>query len=83
MKTDIFSSAIVNRKKITFIYRLKRITVDPYLVAVNKSGKKVVFGRVNRTNEIKQFEYDKIFNIRTVEKLHFSPIIPILPTVVN
>lgn len=83
MKTDIFSRAIVNRQQITFIYGLQRITVDPYLVAINKTGKKVVFGRVNRTNEIKQFEYDKIFNIRTFDNRHFSPIIPILPTVVN
>ena len=81
MKTEIFAEAILNRFRLTFIYEHQNVTMDPYLIAYNRSGKKVIFGRINRTNEIRQFEYDKIFNIKTVNSAQFSPIIPILPTV--
>ena len=81
MKTEIFAEAILNRFRLTFIYEHQNVTMDPYLIAHNRAGKKVIFGRINRTNEIRQFEYDKIFNIKTVNNAPFSPIIPILPTV--
>jgi len=81
MKTEIFAQAILNRFRLKFLYEHKKVTMDPYLIAFNSSGKKVIFGRINKTNEIKQFEYDKIFNIKTVNNSQFSPIIPILPTV--
>lgn len=81
MKTEIFAQAILNRFRLCFLYENKNITMDPYLIAHNRNGKKVVFGRINRTNEIRQFEYDKIFNIKTIDHSQFSPIIPILPRI--
>lgn len=81
MKTEIFAQAILNRFRLCFLYGHQKVTMDPYLIAHNRNGKKVIFGRINRTNEIRQFEYDKIFNIKTVDNTQFSPIIPILPTV--
>lgn len=81
MKSDIFIQAILNRYKVRFLYNLNEITVDPYLITSNKSGKKVVYGRVNNTNEIRFFEYDKIMNLRTMSRNQFSPIIPIIPTI--
>ena len=46
----------------------------------NKTGKKVLYGKLSSTNEIKIFEYDKMCNIKVFfpyEK--FSPVIPIIP----
>lgn len=80
MKSEIFNSAIINRNRIQFLYDLKELTLDPYLVARNQFGKKVVYGRVNNSNIIKMFEYDKILNIKILSHLRFSPIIPIMPS---
>ncbi len=79
MKTDLFSEAIRNRNKLKFIYDLEEIVMDPYYLTVNKLGSKVVFGRVSSTNEVRQFQYNKIYNIKVLDYTKFSPIIPILP----
>lgn len=81
MKSDIFIKAINNRYKVRFIYQLNEVVLDPYLVTYNKFGKKVIYGRVGNTSEIKYFEYDKIFNIKTYNGYQFSPIIPIIQTI--
>ncbi|MFH1196114.1 MAG: hypothetical protein V1720_10390 [bacterium] len=80
MKSIIFATAIRNRRSVRFVYSLREITLEPYYISINKTGRKVIFGRVDSTNEIKAFEYDKIFNIKVMSKI-FSPIIPILPAV--
>ena len=79
MKTDIFLSAIQKRNNIRFLYNLREILIDPYYITRERSGKKVIYGRVRRTNEIRKFEYEKISNIRVLENLRFSPVIPIIP----
>jgi len=79
MKTDIFLSAIHKRSNIRFLYNLKEILIDPYYVSRESNGKKVIYGRVRRTNEIRKFEYEKISNIRVLENFRFSPVIPIIP----
>lgn len=79
MKTDIFLSAIINRKNLRFIYGLKEILIEPYYLSREKNGKKIIYGRIKRTNEIKKFEYEKISNIRVLDKVRFSPLIPIIP----
>jgi len=79
MKTDIFLSAIQKRNNIRFLYNLREILIDPYYITRERNGKKVIYGRVRRTNEIKKFEYEKISNIRVLENLRFSPVIPIIP----
>ena len=77
MKTDIFNSAITRRNKLRFLYGLSEIELEPYYISKNKTGKKVIYGRVNNSNEVKMFEYDRIFNIKVLHN-RFSPIIPIL-----
>ena len=77
MKTDIFIRAIRNRQYLKFLYGLKEIMIEPYYVTRSKEGKKVIYGRLKSTNEIRKFDYDKIANIRVVEAYRFSPIIPI------
>jgi hypothetical protein len=79
MKTDIFLSAIQKRNNIRFLSNLREILIDPYYITRERNGKKVIYGRVRRTNEIKKFEYEKISNIRVLENLRFSPVIPIIP----
>ncbi|MCB0731864.1 MAG: hypothetical protein KDC88_12600 [Ignavibacteriae bacterium] len=79
MKTDIFNSAILSRKKLRFLYNLNHVEMEPYFLAINKNGEKVIYGRVNNSHNIKMFEFNKIFNIKVLEQTKFSPIIPILP----
>lgn len=79
MKSEIFNSAIMGRRKIKFIYKLNQVEVEPYFLAYNKNGKKVIYGRVNNSSNIEMFEFSKIFNIKVLEHSKFSPIIPILP----
>ena len=82
MKSEMFSSAIMNRNRITFLYELHEVVLDPYYIAREKNGKKVIYGRMNNTNEIKKFEYDRIANIRILKTMKFSPIIPLMPRAV-
>jgi predicted DNA-binding transcriptional regulator YafY len=78
MKTDIFLKAIKSRNKLKFLYSLTEIMIEPYYVARDKSGRKVIYGRVRRTNEVRKFEYNKISNIRILNEAKFSPVIPII-----
>ncbi|MBK7104022.1 MAG: hypothetical protein IPH62_01915 [Ignavibacteriae bacterium] len=78
MKTEIFNSAINQRRRLKFLYNLNQVEVEPYYLSKNKNGNKVIYGRVNTSNEIKMFEFNKIFNIKILGKSKFSPIIPIL-----
>ena len=77
MKTDIFIHAIRNRNNLQFLYGLQKIHLEPYYIAKNSTGKKIIYGRLKNTNEIRKFEYDKIANIRIIESFRFSPRIPI------
>ncbi len=79
MKTTIFNSAITERRKLKFLYKLNTIELEPYFLSVNKFGEKVIYGRVNNSNNIKMFEFNRIFNIKILGHTKFSPIIPILP----
>lgn len=78
MKTTIFNWAINNRYKLKFLYDLNEIVLEPYLISKNRSGKKVIYGRISNTKEIKVFEYDRIYNLKVLNMNKFSPIIPIL-----
>jgi len=81
MKTDIFSEAIHNRSNLRFLYNLQEILIEPYYITRERSGKKVIYGRVRKTNEVRKFEYEKISNIRVLNNFRFSPVIPIIPQV--
>jgi hypothetical protein len=78
MKTEIFSFAINNRNQLRFLYGLSEVILDPYYITRDKAGKKVIYGRINNSSEVKRFEYDKIVNIRVLKSRRFSPVIPIL-----
>lgn len=78
MKSEIFSFAINNRNQLRFHYGFNEIILDPYYIAREKSGKKVIYGRINNSSEIKKFDYDKIVNIRVLKHKRFSPVIPII-----
>ena len=79
MKTEIFLSAIRNRNNLTFLYGLKETMIEPYYISKDRTGKKVIYGRVNRTNEVRRFDYNNITNIRVMKNVRFSPLIPIIP----
>lgn len=79
MKTDIFREAIKNRNKIRFYYGLYQWVVEPYYVAKDRNGNKVLYAKVSSTNEIKKFDFKKMANIKVFDNYKFSPIIPIIP----
>lgn len=81
MKTDIFSSAISSRNSISFLYSLSEVTIDPYYISREKNGKKVIYGKVRNSSEIKKFDFDKIVNIKVLGMYRFSPVIPIISLV--
>ena len=78
MKSEIFSQAIHNRNTIKFLYLLSEVTIDPYFISQDKSGKKIIYGKTYNSSEIKKFDFDKIVNIKVLRKNKFSPIIPII-----
>jgi hypothetical protein len=77
MKTDIFIQAIRNRNNLQFLYGLQEVNLEPYYISKNTFGRKVIYGRLRSTNEIRKFEYNRIANIRILESFRFSPLIPI------
>lgn len=77
MKTDIFIQAIRNRNNLKFLYDLQEVNLEPYYISKNSFGKKVIYGRLRSTNEIRKFEYNRIVNIRILQSFRFSPLIPI------
>ncbi len=79
MKSIFFTSAIINRNRVKFLYGLNEVTLEPYYICRNKTGKKVLYGKLNGSNQIKSFEYEKISNIKILGFERFSPIIPIMP----
>lgn len=81
MKTEIFQSAIKNRNRVKFLYGLNEILIEPYYLSIEKNGSKVIYGKVFHSSEIKKYSYNKIANIKVIDKKRFSPIIPIIPLV--
>ena len=75
MKTEIFSTAIINRDKIRFIYGLSEVVLEPYYITTEKSGRKVIYGRPFNSHEVRKFEFNRIANIRVINGAKFSPLI--------
>jgi hypothetical protein len=82
MKTEIFSSAICKRNKIKFLYGLNEVLLEPYYIMKERSGKKVIYGRANNSNEVRKFEFNRIANIKVLNTSRFSPIISV-STLIN
>ncbi|HQF42614.1 MAG TPA: hypothetical protein PK073_06845 [Ignavibacteriaceae bacterium] len=79
MKTEIFKTAIKNRNRLKFLYGLDEFLIEPYYIMTDKNGNKVIYGKISGSSEIRKFAYNKIANIKVLEKRKFSPIIPIIP----
>lgn len=77
MKSEIFFNAIYNRFRIKFLYGLQEIELEPYFITNDKSGKKVIYGKTDFSNEIRKYEFGRIANIKILNKRRFSPIIPL------
>jgi hypothetical protein len=78
MKTQIFSKAISKRNQIKFLYGFDEVVLEPYYIAKDKLGKKVLYGRVTNSFEIKKFEYSLIANIKVFSNKRFSPRIQMM-----
>jgi hypothetical protein len=78
MKTQIFSEAINKRNQIRFLYGFDEVLLEPYYIAKDKLGKKVLYGRVTKSSEIKKFEYSLIANIKVFSNKRFSPRIQMM-----
>lgn len=79
MKSILFTTAILNRNRVKFLYGLNEVLMEPYHISRNKTGKKILYGRISGINEIKTFEFEKISNIKILGFEKFSPLIPIIP----
>ena len=78
MKTQIFSEAINKRNQIRFLYGFDEVLLEPYYIAKDKLGKKVLYGRITNSSEIKKFEYGLIANIKVFSNKRFSPRIQMM-----
>jgi hypothetical protein len=78
MKTKIFSDAIIKRNQIKFLYGFDEVVLEPYYITRDKLGKKVIYGRVTNSCEIKKFEYSLIANIKVFSERRFSPRISMI-----
>ena len=78
MKTQIFSEAISKRNQIKFLYGLNEVVLEPYYLTRDKFGRKVIYGRVTNSSEIKKFEYGLIANIKVFSNKRFSPRIQMM-----
>lgn len=78
MKSLIFANAIQKRRRIKFLYELTENVIDPYYLTTEKNGNKVLYGRNSKSNEIKKFEFRRISNIKVMENISFTPVIPII-----
>lgn len=78
MKTKLFESAIRNRNRVSFIYGMDEVLMEPYYLTSEKNGSKVVYGKVFYSKEIKKFNFSKIANIKILEEDRFAPIIQVI-----
>ncbi|MCC6549650.1 MAG: hypothetical protein IT279_06230 [Ignavibacteriaceae bacterium] len=76
MKSLIFSEAIEKRRKVTFFYDDAMIEIEPYFLAMDRFGHKVVYGKVSGTVSVRKFEFIKISNLRVLRK-GFAPALPL------
>lgn len=79
MKSEIFKRAIFSRNQLQFLYDLNQFSIEPYYIGVEKNGRKVIYGKLTESSEIKKFDYKRITNIKILKTKKFSPIIPIVP----
>jgi len=79
MKSEIFYNAIKQRRRVRFYYGLTEIILDPYFIGMDRSGKKFIYGKTPSSMEVEKFSYERIANIKVLNNIRFSPVIPIIP----
>ncbi len=72
MKSEILSKAIRNRNKIRFYYSMRQLVIDPYLISIDKEGRKTVYGKIDDSDIVQRFEYKKIYNIKVHANENFA-----------
>lgn len=77
MKTEIFSRAILSKRKVKFYYGIDEQIIEPYIITKEFDGRKVIYGKLLSSHQIKRFEYGKISNIKVLKSNSFAPILPI------
>lgn len=77
MKTEIFSKAILTRRKVRFYYGVDEQIIEPYIITKEFDGRKVIYGKLSSSHQIKRFEYGKISNIKVLKSNPFAPDLPI------
>ena len=55
MKSEIFETAIKNRNRLRFLYGLNEVLIEPYYITIERSGSKVIYGKVYQSSEVKKF----------------------------
>ena len=61
---------IFNKKnRLRFLYGLNEVLIEPYYITMERSGSKVIYGKVYQSSEIKKFNYNKIVDIKVLEKI--------------
>lgn len=81
MKTELFTEAILNRNQVKFLYLMNEVTIHPYYISRERNGRKVIYGRMSNSSEIKKFELGRIVNLKVLNRIKFSPIIPLMSKV--
>lgn len=81
MKSQLFSYAISNRNQVKFLYYMNEIVLHPYYISREKSGRKVIYGRMPDSQVIRKYELGRIANLKIVNTMKFSPIIPLMSRV--
>lgn len=72
MKTIVFFEAIESRKRVSFFYDENKVEIEPYFLAEDRFGHKVVYGKIAGSDYVKKFEYARISNLR-IEPVRFAP----------
>lgn len=75
MKSSVFSEAIETRKRVSFFYDESVVEIEPYFLAEDRFGNKVIYGKVNGSEYVKKFEFNRISNLR-IQAARFAPSLP-------
>jgi hypothetical protein len=73
LKTEILTKAIINRNRIKFYYSTQQLVIDPYIISTDVKGKKIIYGKLNESDTVLKFEFNKIYNIKVLENENFAP----------
>lgn len=76
MKSTVFSEAIESRKRVSFFYDDGVVEIEPYFLAEDRFGNKVIYGKLSGSDYVKKFEFSRISNLR-IQTARFAPALPL------